>query len=286
MLLKSRTQGVAHASEKPNRYLGMLVKNLSLNDARCGLESLHWDLLMQVTNLKTETCSGWWEIWYGDMVKMMTNLTLRLTLGRTLTLSEKKNLHWVLLMLVKTLEWDLLMLVKHLRLTQCGWKIPHCNLHMVVKTLHWLMLVTNFTRYLLMLVTKLILEHTYSMRMRNLTPNLVHAGIKTYTRTCCCWRPLLWNVLVLWETLQIELLLLVKNLTLRPTNYGDKPYTDALMVVTNLSLGFSHASEKLYIEIYLWWWETLHLRLAHGDDKPFTGTSYCWWPTLLNICMK
>ena len=94
----------------------------------------------------------------------------------------------------------------------------------------------------------------------------------------CCWRTLLWN-----------LLMLVRNLTLRPLHYGDKPYIEALKVVTltlNLTLGLTHASEKLYSKTYLLWWKNLHLRLAHEDDEPYTETSCCWWQTLLNICMK
>ena len=155
----------------------MLVRNLTLKCVRCGRESLHWDLLMQVTNLKTETCLGWLETWYADMVKTITNLTLRLTLGRILTFSQN-NSHWDLLMLVKTLKWDLLMLVNAVEKPYIG------TYTWWLETLHWLMLVTNFALDLLMLVTNLTLEHTYCMLMRTLTLNLVHAGIKPHIRTC------------------------------------------------------------------------------------------------------
>ena len=101
--------------------------------------------------------------------------------------------------------------------------------------------------------------------MRNLTQRRAYGGDKPCITLIsddekpyiwifsCCWRPLLWYLLCYWETLQIDLLLLVKNLTMRPTNSGDKPYTEALRVVTNLSLVLSHASEKLY-----------------GGEKPYT----------------
>ena len=37
-----------------------------------------------------------------------------------------------------------------------------------------------------------------------------------------------------------------------------------------ITLGRIHASEKLFTATYLWWFKTLHSRLAHGDDKPYT----------------
>ena len=130
----------------------------------CTWHTLKLRLAQAGAKPETEPWSPWWQ-----------TLHWHLTLGRILTLSEKK-LTLGLTHVGENLTAGLAHVgKKHLIITKCCWK-----------TLHWLKLVTNFTLDLLMLVTNFRPEHTHSTLMRNLTLNLAYAGIKSYTKNCSC----------------------------------------------------------------------------------------------------
>ena len=158
----------------------MLARNLTLKSARCGRESLHWDLLKQVINLKTETCSGWWETWYGDMVTTMTTLHWDLLrLVRNLIRRHGHDDHNLTLRLThvgETLQWDLLMLVIKLKVTQCCWKSLPWNIRMVVR---------NFT--LIYVGDKLYTGLTDAGDKPYTGTYLQYANEKSYTESRSCW---------------------------------------------------------------------------------------------------
>ena len=184
------------------------------------------------------------------MFILMINLTLRLTLGRTLTLGLtdtcKTTLHWDLIMLLKKLILGLRTNACEKLYTgtdSCWWQTWLTNAYERWETLHQILplLVSNLTLRLAHGSDKPYDWHLL-MAAVNLLLTLIYGGEEPYARTYSC----------LWEILHRDRLKVARNLTKSYSWWRETLHWNLLMFVTNLSR-----------------------KLTHVDEKPYTWTFWC-----------